>query len=129
MTELETLAIVWGISHFHTYLYGGDVTVLTDHSAVQSVLEAPNPTGKHARWWTRVYGRGIKSVTIVYQAGRENVNADALSRSPVSPLLHMALVKTKLRSQQSQQTQTGICPHCSRMHLPQMNKLTTPRNS
>ena len=85
VTELETLAVVWGISHFHSYLYGGDLTVVTDHSAVKPVLEAPNPTGKHARWWTRVYGRGIKSVDIIYRPGRENASADALSRSPVSP--------------------------------------------
>ena len=58
------------------------MTVITDHSAVKPVLE---PTGKHARWWTRVYGRGIKSVNIIYRAGRENKSADTLSRSPVSP--------------------------------------------
>ena len=85
VTELETLAVVWAVTHFRSYLYGGDVTVITDHSAVKPVLEAPNPTGKHARWWTRVYGRGIKSVNIIYRAGRENKSADALSRSPVSP--------------------------------------------
>ena len=84
VTELETLAVVWGITHLHSYLYGGDVTVLTDHSAVKSILETPNPTGKHARWWTRVFGRGMKSVTIVYRAGRENLSADALSRSPLA---------------------------------------------
>ena len=84
VTELETLAVVWGITHFHSYLYGGDVTVLTDHSAVKSILETPNPTGKHAWWWTRVFGRGVKSVTIVYRAGRENLSADALSRSPLA---------------------------------------------
>ena len=85
VTELETLAVVWGITHFRLYLYGGDVTIITDHSAVKPVLEAPNPTGKHARWWTRVYGRGIKSITIMYRAGKENAAADALSRSPVFP--------------------------------------------
>ena len=86
VTELETPAIVWGVTHFHSYLYGGgDVTVITDHSAVKPVLEAPNPTGKHAKWWTRDYGRGIKSVNIVYRAGLENKSTDALSRSPVSP--------------------------------------------
>ena len=85
VTELETLAVVWAVTHFRSYLYGGDVTVITDHSAVKPVLEAPNPTGKHARWWTRVYGRGIKSVNIIYRAGRESKSADALSRSPVSP--------------------------------------------
>ena len=87
VTELETLAIVWAITHFHSYLYGGDVTVLTDYSAVKSMLEASNPIGKYARWWTRVYG--IKSFTIVHRAGRENASADALSRSLVSsPLSH-----------------------------------------
>ena len=60
------------------------MTVITDHSAVKQVLESPHPTGKHTRWWTRVYGRGIRSVNIVYRAGRENAGADALSRSPVS---------------------------------------------
>ena len=85
VTELETLAVVWAVTHFHSYLYGNKVTVLTDHSAVRAVLETPNPTGKHARWWTRVYGRGVREVHIVYRAGRENASADALSRHPRGP--------------------------------------------
>ena len=85
VTELETLAVVWAITHFHSHLYGNNVHVLTDHSAVKAILETPNPTGKHARWWTRVYGRGVKDVRITYRAGRENVAADALSRSPRDP--------------------------------------------
>ena len=84
ITELETLAVVWAITHFHVYLYGHDVTVYTDHTAVKAVLETPSPNGKHARWWTRVYGSGVESVHIVYRAGKENTNADALSRNPVS---------------------------------------------
>ena len=56
VTKLETVAVVWAITHFHSHLYGNKVTVLTDHSAVKAVLETPNPTSKHARWWTRVYG-------------------------------------------------------------------------
>ena len=82
ITELETLAVVWGITHFHYYLYGNTVTVYTDHSAVRAILETPNPSGKHARWWTKVYGAGVKEVRIIYRAGRLNQNADALSRSP-----------------------------------------------
>ena len=61
------------------------MTIITDHSAMKPVLEAPNPTGKHAQWWMRVYGRGIKSIAIIYRAGKENAAADALSRSPVFP--------------------------------------------
>ena len=80
VTELQTLAVVWAVSHFHHLLYGRTVTILTDHTAVKAVLECPNPTAKHARWWTRVYGRGIKQVKLCYRAGKENKGADALSR-------------------------------------------------
>ena len=50
--ELETLTVVWAINHFHSHLYGHHVTVYTDHSTVKAVLETPNPSRKHARWWT-----------------------------------------------------------------------------
>ena len=83
ITELETLVVVWAMSHFHSYLYGHDVTVLTDLSAVKAVLCTPG----HARWWTRVYGAGIRNVDIIYRAERDNANADALSRQPHLPAL------------------------------------------
>ena len=50
ISELETLAVVWSMSHFHSYLYGHDVTVLTDHSAVKAVPCNPGGSSKHARW-------------------------------------------------------------------------------
>ena len=83
ITELETLAVVWAISHFKSYLYGHSVTVYTDHSAIKAILETPSPTGKHARWWTKVYGSGVKQVHIVHRSGKTNTNADALSRNPL----------------------------------------------
>ena len=82
ITELETLAVVWTISHFHPYLYGHSLVVYTDHAAVRAVLETPKPSAKHARWWTKVYGSGIKNLKIAYRPGRANANADALSRGP-----------------------------------------------
>ena len=85
-TELQnrrhSLAVVWAISHFHHYLHWNKVTVLTDHTVVKAVLEAANPSAKHARWWTKVYGRGVRSVNIKYRAGREKENTDALWRWP-----------------------------------------------
>ena len=83
ITELETLAVVWAVSHFHAYLYGHDVHVFTDHSAVKAVLETPSPSGKHARWWSKLFDSSVRNVQITYQAGQENANADALSRCPV----------------------------------------------
>lgn len=97
ITELETLAVVWAISHFHAYLYGNDVTVYTDHSAVKAVLSTPSANGKHARWWSKVFGTGVKTVNIIYRSGKENVNADALSRNPVNPAPAVAVAEGEVQ--------------------------------
>lgn len=78
ISELDTLAVVWAINHYHAYLYGYEVTVFTDHLAVKAILETPSPSGKHARWWTMAFGSGVTQVNIVYRSGKENSNADAL---------------------------------------------------
>ena len=61
---------------------GQSVTVVTDHAAVRAVLETANLSCKHAHWWMKVYGTGLKDVKILHRAGRLNSNADALSHSP-----------------------------------------------
>ena len=127
ITELETLAVVWAISHYHHHLYGHSVTVLTDHTAVRAVLETPSPSGKHARWWNKVYGRGVKEVKIVYRAGRENVSADALSRSPHDPAPLEGVGEDEMQISQVQSQATG--PEASISELLQLedNELpTTP---
>lgn len=55
ITELETLAVVWAVTHFRFYLYGHNVQIFTDHTAVKAVLGTPQPNGKHARWWSKVF--------------------------------------------------------------------------
>ena len=84
ITELETLAVVWAVHHFHAYLYGHEVLVITDHSAVKAILETPSPSGKHARWWTKVFGSEVKHIQIVHRPGCENAGADTLSRNPIA---------------------------------------------
>ena len=49
-----------------TYDYGHDVLMYTDHSAVRAVLETPIASGKHARWWSKVYSSGLQDNKIVY---------------------------------------------------------------
>ena len=97
VTELETLAVVWAVTYFHTYLYGHSVTVFTDHTAVKALLETPSPSGKHARWWMKVYGRGIKEVKIIYRSGKTNLSADALSRSPHMPAPREGIAQTDVQ--------------------------------
>ena len=81
ITELETFAVVWAV---HAYLYGHEVLVITDHSAVKAMLETPSPSGKHAWWWTKVFGSRVKHLQIKHRPGRENTGADALSWNPLA---------------------------------------------
>jgi len=43
-TEREALAVVWGIEHFHLYLYGSSVQIITDHKPLETIFN--NPTCK-----------------------------------------------------------------------------------
>ena len=82
--------MVWAIKHYRAYLYGHDVQVVTDHTAVKALLANLSPSGKHAWWWLQVYGSGIRKVDSVYRPGKENARADALSRNPTdAPHHHM----------------------------------------
>ena len=45
--DLETLVVVWVLSHFQHYLYGHKVTVISDHTAVKAILDSPNPSGPY----------------------------------------------------------------------------------
>lgn len=62
ITELETLGVVWAIHHYHAYLNGHKVTVVTDHSAVRALLETPSACGKHAPWWLKVFASSVGQV-------------------------------------------------------------------
>ena len=67
ITELETLAVVWSITHFHSYLYGHQVTIYTDHSAVQAILNTPTPSGKHASRFGNQWDQYLPSVLWAYR--------------------------------------------------------------
>lgn len=77
ITELEGLGVIWAVKHFQPYLYGHACEVYTDHEALKALLNTPQPSGKLARW-----GMAIQELNI-HRAGRQNGNADALSRVPV----------------------------------------------
>ena len=40
-TEKEALSIVWGIEHFHLYLYGKEFTHITDHKPLEIIYGTP----------------------------------------------------------------------------------------
>ena len=89
VTELEALAVVWGVKHFLPYLYGHRCDVYTDHEALKSLLNTPQPSGKLARWGMAIQALDLH---IHYRPGGKNQNADALSRDPVAALFPSATV-------------------------------------
>ena len=79
ISELETLGLVWAVRYFRPYLLGHPCTVYTDHAACLAILNTPKPSGKLARWALTIQEMDI---TIKHKAGKNNTNADVLSRLP-----------------------------------------------
>ena len=82
ISELEALGVVWAVKHFRHFLYGHKCVVYTDHIALKALLNTPHPSGKLARWGLALQELDLE---ICYRPGKTNSNADALSRSPISP--------------------------------------------
>ena len=85
VTELEALAVVWAVQHFRAYLYWHvhTATVITDHSAVKSIIGKPCSNGEHACWWLKTFGSRVGQLRIIYRPGCESDRADAFSYNPI----------------------------------------------
>ena len=79
--DREALAIVWGIEHFHLYVYGSHVTVITDHKPLEAIWNNPRSklSARLEKWSLRLQTYDLK---IRYEPGRNNP-ADWMSRHPL----------------------------------------------
>lgn len=75
--ELECLAVLEGIKHFHVYLANNRFQVYTDHRALTWLSNIKQATGRLARWSVLLQGYNFE---ICYRKGEKNKNADSLSR-------------------------------------------------
>ena len=50
ITEQECLAVKWAIDYFHKYLLMKHFTVVTDHSALKTLMSTQEPKARRARW-------------------------------------------------------------------------------
>ena len=77
-TELEALAVVEGIKKYTPYLqHTVNFKVITDHCALKWLFSKKPSGGRLARWALKLQSYKF---TVVHIPGRNNSNADALSR-------------------------------------------------
>ncbi len=82
VTDLEGLAVIFSLKYFQQYILTSKETVkiITDHKPLIGYLKKSIPTSnRHARWIEEVNKYKIE---LVYEKGKKNVFADALSRLP-----------------------------------------------
>ena len=87
--DKEALSIVFGMKHFHQYLYGRKFTILSDHKPLQYLLGETRgiPAMASARIQRWALTLSAYSYEIRYKPGADHANADGLSRLPVSNLI------------------------------------------
>ncbi|GES76231.1 enzymatic polyprotein, putative [Rhizophagus clarus] len=77
ITDLECLAVVWAVQHFHKFLIERKFEIITDHAALKGLMNAKIPKGRRARWIMELQQYDCE---MIHRSGKENKNADALSR-------------------------------------------------
>lgn len=78
--KLEFLALKWAVTEkFSDYLYGTDFTVVTDSNPLTYILTSAKLDATSYRWLSSL---STYSFQLQYRAGKQNLDADALSRRP-----------------------------------------------
>ena len=77
------LALCYGCTRFHTFLYGKHFTIETDHRPL-AMIHMENLTGAPPRLQRRLLRIQDYDVTIKYIPGKELAIPDALSRLPIT---------------------------------------------
>uniref|UniRef100_A0A3B3I4L9 Gypsy retrotransposon integrase-like protein 1 n=1 Tax=Oryzias latipes TaxID=8090 RepID=A0A3B3I4L9_ORYLA len=87
--KLEFLALKWSVTEkFHDYLYGSHFTVITDNNPLTYILTSAKLDATSHRWLAALSTYSFK---LQYRSGKQNNDADVLSRRPHPPILNESL--------------------------------------
>lgn len=83
--DREGLAIIYGAIHFHQYIAGRHVVIVTDHQPLLGILGPRKPvpqvlSPRMMRWCVKLAAYDYE---LQFRAGKRHQNADALSRLPL----------------------------------------------
>ena len=79
--ERETLALVFGVSRFHTYLFGKEFVIETDHKPLEMIWRKPLRSAPPRLQRLLIKIQGYKC-DVRYKPGKHMVLSDTLSRLP-----------------------------------------------
>ena len=84
-TEKERLACIYGVKHFHSYLFGRSFDLVTDHKPLLILFYEHKPTSPQAsaricHWLLLLSAYEYK---MIFRGTQLHGNADALSRLPL----------------------------------------------
>ena len=83
--DKEALAIIFGVKHFHQYLFGRHFTILSDHKPLQHIFNqysaTPSMASARIQRWALILG--AYNYGIVYKSGAQHANVDMLSCLPL----------------------------------------------
>ena len=83
--EKESLAVVYALDKFRSYLIGSDIVIFTDHSALNYLLIKQNSEARLIRWVLLLQEFNIQ---IKDKKGVENVVSDHVSRLTIAHNTH-----------------------------------------
>eukprot|EP00118_Oscarella_pearsei_P019662 m.210275 g.210275 ORF g.210275 m.210275 type:complete len:281 (+) comp39743_c0_seq9:3016-3858(+) len=83
--DKEASSIIFGLRHFHQYLYARKFTLITDHQPLVSILhqkkEIPKVAAARLQRWATILS--AHRYEIIYRSSKDHMNADCLSRLPI----------------------------------------------
>lgn len=81
ITKWECLSIIYWIKYFHQYLHSSKFYIMTDHTALQWLMEAKEQQGRLACWAMKLQPYKFK---IQYHTSKLHSNTDTMSQLPTT---------------------------------------------